>query len=78
MQCPKCDKPMQTRNTYTVPFGQTATLVCDCGLVAVTETVIVEIDPAYGKGAAARAQRLSNGKQNGLLRQPSVSSVRGS
>ena len=66
MNCPKCSTPMKVTNTYTVPYGQTATLKCECGLVAVTETVIVAIDPAYGKGAAARAQRLSNG--NGGLR----------
>lgn len=66
MKCPKCDNTMRVTNTYTVPYGQTATLKCDCGLTAVSETVIVAIDPAYGKGAAARAQRLENG--NGGLR----------
>lgn len=58
MNCPSCNEPMKVTHTYRVPGGTTHSLECACGLKAVSETVIVEVDPRYGNGAAARARRL--------------------
>jgi hypothetical protein len=59
MNCPKCNEPMKVTHTYKVPGGATQRLECgQCLVIATVEAMIVALNPGYGEGAAARAQRL--------------------
>lgn len=64
--CPNCKSPMRVTNTYRAgETGSTQRLKCTsrrCGTVAVTVTVLQEVNPAYGKGAAALARKLAKEK----------------
>lgn len=63
MKCPGCNERMFCTNSYRVPGGVTQRLECKtkgCRKVAaaVTQTVIVSVDPKKGEGAAALAKKL--------------------
>lgn len=64
-ECPNCGNKMRVTNTYSVgDSGKTQRLFCDkCYTVATTVTIVVNVDPRYGEGAAMLAKRIREGER---------------
>lgn len=59
MNCPKCRHKMRTTHVYgTSDGGSLKRHTCDCGTVVTSQTLVVNVNPGYGEGAAALAKRV--------------------
>lgn len=58
MNCPKCRGLMLVLHTYLSPGATIRRRVCEkCGVVGVTQEVMMVVDPPRGQGAHAIAQQ---------------------
>lgn len=67
MKCEKCSGELLVDHTYDAGAkAKTARLTCMmCGAVHVTITKIVSVDPVWGQGASAIAERMKKGLPEG-------------
>jgi hypothetical protein len=60
-----CDGQLKVTNTYSGgERGKAQRRQCEkCGLVVVTQTLILHVDPQHGQGAAAVARRMRDERE---------------